>query len=109
MSEQFELDMVNGRQLFGGPNEDPGIRLHRGYLPGKKFAGGLQYVHAEGIEEDQIIPSSIDAVDSSTGRVLHPGEIVIVDTACEPPRVVKSVGRFALEGGDLRYQSDTRL
>ena len=108
MSEQFEIDRVNERQQFpGGPNEDPGIRLSQGYLPGKEFAGRLRYVHVDAIEAGQVIPSSVDAVDPSTGRVQQPGEIVVVDTACQPPKVIKSVGSFAIESGSLRYQSDS--
>ena len=110
MSEQFEIDRVTSRVQFpGGLNEDPGIRLSRGYLPGKVFAGRLHYVHVGGIESGQVVPSSVDAVDAATGLVVHPGEIVIVDAACQPPRVVKSVGAFALKGSDLQYQPDTML
>lgn len=105
MAEHFELDRLTDRNQFpGGPDEDPGIRLQQGYLPGKEFAGRLHYVHVDGIEEGFVVPSSVDAVDASTGRVRRPGEIVIVDTACEPPKVIKSVGLFALNGENLAYQ-----
>jgi hypothetical protein len=105
MSDRFEIDRITVRQQFpGGPDEDPGIRLRQGYLPGMEFAGRLHYVHVDGIEAGQVVPSSVDAVDSSTGRVQQPGEIVIVDVACQPPKVIKRVGSFALDGGNLSYQ-----
>lgn len=101
MSERFELERVTGRQQFpGGPNEDPGIRLAAGYLPGKTFAGGLEYLHIQEITPDgQLVPSPLDAVDPQTGRVIQPGEIVIVDTCTEPPKVVKHAGSYALQDG----------
>jgi len=102
MSDLFELDKIVSRVHFpGGPNADPGSRLLEGYLPGWTFGGSLMYAHVSEITpEGDVIPSPVDAVEETTGKVLCAGTIVIVDVAVKPPQVMKVVGRF-LESGSL--------
>ncbi|MDQ5886381.1 MAG: hypothetical protein QG628_778 [Patescibacteria group bacterium] len=110
MTKHFEIDSITGRSQFpGGPDEDPGIRLQQGYLPGKDFAGSLRYVHVDRIDGGQAVPSVVDAIDPTTGRVNLPGEIVIVDTAAQPPKIVKCVGSYAMNDGFLAYQPGKML
>jgi hypothetical protein len=106
MSDLFEINQVATREHFpGGPNENPGIRLREGYLPGWTFAGSLKYVHvAEVTKDGKVIPSPVDAVAEETGRVLLPGAVVIVDISVEPPQVVKHVGVFVSNDDDISYQ-----
>jgi hypothetical protein len=107
MSDEFNLEKIINRQQFpGGPNEDPGIRLSQGYLPGKEFAGGLEYMHARGLDNGQIIPSETEAVDSQTGEILQPGEIFIIDTSVQPPKVVKKVGSYILKQQSVVYKPE---
>lgn len=107
MSEPFHIEKVITREQFpGGPNEDPGIRLYQGYLPGKTFAGCLEYIHAAGYEAGEILPSNTDAVDSLTGRINKPGEIYVVDTTKEPPQVIKKIGSYILEENNVIFKQD---
>lgn len=107
MSDDFNLERLSGRRQFpGGPDTDPGIRLREGYLPGFSFGGGmLEYLHADGIDEDgQIVPSDVDAVGALTGKVMAPGDIFIVDTSVEPPLVIKKVGSFVMQEEVIVYE-----
>ena len=106
MSDLFEINQVASRAHFpGGPNENPGIRLIEGYLPGWTFAGSLKYAHVDKVtEEREMFPSPVDAVAKDTGRVLLPGVVVVVDISVVPPRFHKCVGEFVLNDNILSYQ-----
>jgi hypothetical protein len=106
MSDLFEINKVASREHFpGGPDENPGIRLREGYLPGWTFAGSLKYVLVDKVtEEGEVVPNSVDAVAKETGQVLLPGSVVIVDTSVEPPQVLKCVGEYVLNDNVLSYQ-----
>lgn len=103
MSEFFPLDHVSNREKFsGGPDEDPGIRLQRGYLPGFVFPGDIAYAHVAKMTDDkQVVPSPKEAVDPLTGRINEPGEIVIVDVSEMPPRVIRSIGEVVMPASSL--------
>ena len=107
MSDLYELDKIVSREHFpGGPNENPGIRLREGYLPGWTFAGRFKYLHVSEVTKDRkIIPSPVDAVAKETGRVLLPGAVVIVDISVEPPQLVKYIGEFISNDDDISYQT----
>lgn len=112
MTDTYELINVVGRRQFPqGPNEDPGIRLGRGFLPGRTFAGGtISYMHVNHVDNDgNITPSVKDSIDPESGRILDEGEIVLVDQRYEPPKVVRKIGQFVLENGQLVYKPERFL
>jgi hypothetical protein len=79
--------------------------LRAGFLPGWTFGGKLRYAHVSEVCSDgEVIPSPIDAIAEETGRVLLPGEVVIVDISVEPPQVIKVVGKFVASGDEISYQ-----
>jgi len=62
------------------------------------------YAHVSEITpEGDVIPSPVDAVDETTGKVLCAGTIVIVDVAVKPPQVMKVVGSFLESGSSISY------
>ncbi len=110
MSDFFNIERAVSRNKFpGGPNEDPGIRLSMGFLPGLDF-NGLAYVHVEHVgETGDIVPSSLGAIDPDTGKIREPGVIVLVDSNVVPPRVVKRVGKVAIPKSGLNRSDELRF
>lgn len=92
-------------RFSGGPDEDPGIRLSNGYMPGKTFAG-IAYMHVAELKDNgEYILSSPDAVEIETGLVREPGEVILVDLNFTPPSIIRKVGSFILtKEDDLTFE-----
>jgi hypothetical protein len=113
MSKLFDLETIRNREP--GPDApvgkySPMDELRHGVLPMTPF-GSLRYAHVRRVvfgENVEIVPSPTSAVDPTNAEVVEAGEIIVVDTDFTPPKVVNTVGQFAVvEEGGLEFIPST--